>query len=1458
MWQLDRIMLRAVGHPDARFAPLDVDLTNDDPRSEIAVGTPVDTVLWMENGTGKTTLLSLALSVLRPRRSEFLSKDRDLADYVRANDVAHVVLVLSRPVPGNLLAERERLVVGQSIAWRNARHSGRTEDLQRAHWGFRASGTLDTDALPVCRDDGRPSTLNQFNEELRRLMQANPQSEYFTPDANQSRWEEWLAARQVDTEIFRQQIGINADEGHISEAFNFPSGDAFVRWVLERTTTGDGLAMLATQVGELHDLLGSREPLKHEADLCVQLASALDLMDEAHTLIEEAEAAKVGVYNDASVLAAQLDAAHTQASDHAAEQASLAEDAETRSRNAATQQRLLQRQAVTARRRAAELRLAAAQSEQQEVHKQLEDATFRRDAWQTVGDVLAQGELASRHQMLSTQLAALDDRLQPLRTQLDEVRKRFSARAHQLLDSDARTEADLRERVEQIDEERQACDSRIGAARAAATAAREAAAAAGASLEALDRQLRQAVSQGLVVDGQDLDIAFEQAQVTRDRASGDHAEAVKQHEASKQAVATARTHEQEAHAGRADAAANHHQATERAQQMATAAKAVTDNPEVRTVADTDDFDPFAVGDVLVERLRRDALAARGRVVDARVSSAATRRLDETIERTSLAPARLDLEQAVTLLREGGIDAHTGWAYLADSVSPHLHRGLSTNRPDIADGLVVDTDTDRDQALAILADSQPWAPIRVSTKSEVDDVAQSVDDGNVVIAHPALHDRDVAADLRTDLAGNLAEARNTEAELQRRAEQLAEAVGAVERLLQAWPDPTAVRDAVTTTADTLQAAHDKQRAAVEARKSAEEAFEAAAEQVATAERAANQASQRLTQTKQLRDDQRDRTPLVEKQTASLRDASNLNRAVQRDEHRLGELSREREQRLVDIAAVDNHTEAVTDRCQRLHIALDSTPAGVEHDAPDTPLDVLEEEHTYLTTQLSRERDDSGLHADLEAVEAEQAQVAAKLLRVDEQVLDLARQLAASVDAADATRRRASAAQAEQHRDELRDQSGGLRERVERLVSELAEFDGIESRPVETEGLDADECEALATQLTEQGSIESAKASELAKTAQQRSDRAAEERSRASAFEQAAKNLRASGDEIRDVAGADPWSGDDPHEAVRQIDVQLKRVNDELAEAKELRSEQHLIVRGVVDDPTNHHFGNEDEAAAPIVVELRRLAPAALGAVAGRYRDEMLSRRERIEEKLADIDRHRAALAKMLLHETESALQTLHTVGLRSRMPDGLGEWSGRQFLTIRHDQPPTDDRAMADRMTRVIDDIVDRGASPSANELQFAGVRAAVGGDGFRVRIIKPHEELRHDPVDVTELNTFSGGQRLTAAVALFLTLMNMRNLAGGNRRGAAVLLLDNPFGKSSADTFVHVQRMLAERLGVQLVYTTAVKDLGALSQFRKTIRFAKKRHTGTGSLHVVEDEGGSLRSATLDRLRDSIVGEGAA
>ena len=98
----------------------------------------------------------------------------------------------------------------------------------------------------------------------------------------------------------------------------------------------------------------------------------------------------------------------------------------------------------------------------------------------------------------------------------------------------------------------------------------------------------------------------------------------------------------------------------------------------------------------------------------------------------------------------------------------------------------------------------------------------------------------------------------------------------------------------------------------------------------------------------------------------------------------------------------------------------------------------------------------------------------------------------------------------------------------------------------------------------------------------------------------------------------------------------------------------------------------------------------------------------------------------------------------------------------------------------------------------AGSRRRCSRKGVAVEILKPDAVLRAERVPVGQMgDVFSGGQLLTAAIALYCTMAALRSNDRGRdkHRHAGTLFLDNPIGRANATYLLELQRAVVRRAG---------------------------------------------------------------
>ena len=202
MPRITRIHFASLGHRDARFPSLTLDLR--DPQ-----GHPADTIIWAENGTGKTSLLNLFFSTYQTSRRQFLgarsqSKARDLDDYVQDRDLSFIITewdtTNDRSTPELLEdAPRELFIVGQVSAWRGLdRSSG---DLRRLFFTLRPNREVRFEVLPVLGLAPPLASYEAFRDWLNDRAKQYPRLELVTT-TNQGDWRTHLEANHLDPELF--------------------------------------------------------------------------------------------------------------------------------------------------------------------------------------------------------------------------------------------------------------------------------------------------------------------------------------------------------------------------------------------------------------------------------------------------------------------------------------------------------------------------------------------------------------------------------------------------------------------------------------------------------------------------------------------------------------------------------------------------------------------------------------------------------------------------------------------------------------------------------------------------------------------------------------------------------------------------------------------------------------------------------------------------------------------------------------------------------------------------------------------------------------------------------------------------------------------------------------------------------------------------------------------------------
>ncbi|GAA4792838.1 hypothetical protein [Streptomyces ziwulingensis] len=1453
-------------------------------------------VLFLENGGGKSVLLKLIFSVMLPGHRNTLggASSGVLRKFLLADDCGHVALEWQHVQTG------ECVVVGKASEWRGRQVSNDPRKFAEAWYSFRPGPGLSLDNLPVAESTavrpsaegasgahGRRRTMKGFRDALTEAGKAYPHLEVHWEEIH-DRWIEHLGDLGLDPELFRYQREMNADEGEAAGLFAVKKDSDFTDLLLRAVTDTrdtDGLADLVggfgSKLGRRAELIAERDFTAGSVDLLGRIVEAADARARARDIHTAAERR---TRNLARRLSARGLVERSRAADLAQRVTGTAHDV-TRTESIRERGALV---AAELAYRHASLALAAAEKSAAAQKRELADARTLHSAWQAAEAVLRHRAATDRATRVSAAIQEAERDAAPAlaarsRAAVDLVRALHAATGK------AESHADE-------EEERSAALQEIGDvahrdSTAAATEAQRARSEAGhlrQRLTEVEQETAEAVRAGW------LDDSAPDADPARAALAASDAEktTVAGWDTAREAARRATEHAREAAgaesraeltaaraADAATAATRAYDAERRTAESLAAEERLTELlgldpgtrpgiPQPRQDADHDtrgetapagaaaltaeELDRFA--EELRELLDGSVTSAERQLFELRTAAADDARILGALGDGGLLPPGPDVLATVEFLGEHGIPALPGWRYLAQAVDPADHARVLAARPELVDGVIITDPASHLRAREALGEAAllPRSAVAVGTAAALLAPAPAAGSGDesvfLVPPNPAMHDEHAADAERQTLRARAAE---RDEEIRALAARLGKDRELTARLASWRTGCPAGR--LTELARLAAAAHtfaeESEAALAEARTARAEAEETAAEAVRVRDErqeAAQQARRAADALAGLAFRLRERAgwqarlrELADEATeAEARAQVCLDRARAADEDR----------RAAQRAADDARRTARALRAERSEIA--GAPDDVPEDGTEphrSSLPALREAYRAASQLYEKVGVDADLRAEQARAESDESAARADLDRLSNKVRTRAEQLLESPDGSDGPSRQAAAARAEELVQLLEsrvstasEQLGRLRGETERLAPEEAE--AHTELPEELVPKDAEHAQTLLrTATTELNTRTEALArAREAHAGLLQQHRAAEDA--AGGFDEIAALLR---DLLREHTAEDEQEETEPYpgspEEARQATAETRR---SLRGCSADLSAAEAAVRETSDILVRHANSTRyEQVRTPARQQIRELPAVALPEHAQRWADAFAPRLRVLTDELAQLERNRDSIVDRLRGLVESALATLRSAQRLSRLPEGLGEWSGQEFLRIRFEEP--DQATLTERLGEVIDEATRAAVKKNSDlrrdgmSLLLRGVAAALRPKGIAVEILKPDAVLRAERVPVGQMgDVFSGGQLLTAAIALYCTMAALRsNDRGRDRhRHAGTLFLDNPIGRANATYLLELQRAVSDALGVQLLYTTGLFDTTALAEFPLVIRLRNDADLRAGLKYISVEE----------------------
>ncbi|SFJ67640.1 hypothetical protein SAMN05421835_107207 [Amycolatopsis sacchari] len=1445
MYELSRVRLHSVGPAGARYQDVLLDFSGVGPLVKAPAQDALFTagihsaeqglprrpspasVLFLENGGGKSVLIKLIFSVMLPGRRQVVgtTNTRVLEKFVSAKDVSHVVLEWQHTETG------QRVITGKVSEWRGHVVSNDPANLVDAWFCFRPSATTGLDTLPFTAD-GRLLTMSAFQERLDEAHRAEPELE-LSWTRRHHEWTERLDALGLDTELFRYQRAMNAGEGEAADAFAFTSDEAFVEFLLKAVIPEDDPRDLADVVQTYAHNLGQRGELIAERDF---VAGALDLLTplvDEESLAAASRKLAVAARSDAQAFAGSVLARHKLESDRLAGLAAYVDETRDAEKLAEGDHRRLSAVVTELRRVVAELRLARATEDKQRLDSELADARRAAEAWRETGTVLAHVNAVRKADGIRQ---LVGEREQTAKPALEAKNAAANALARGLL-------ALAREAGEQA----QAAEERAAAAQdAAAAAQRERDEATGraaqhraeeaqlsARIEEVRAQVQQAVRDGLLTDGTQVASAAQEARARGENAANELAS----REAELERVAEEHADAQQAlHTAQQRAAAAQTRADRAASELAKANRrtdSLAAHPRLLELLGGDNVQLETDTPALLKRLREARASAEREQTALRMEESVDERALAALGDGGLLPEPPEVQAALEVLESAGVPARSGWRYLSTMDAKERERVLA-ELPHLVGGILVNDAAQLPRARTALAEAKllPNAVLPVGTTEAVRREGGTPGVEFLVSPNPAMYDEEAADTERQAILAR-------HSRRQKQLEALATAIGddaALEWKLTTWREDYPP-GALATLAEEAEAAASEfaecqEAVAVAERELAELAARRARlrEAVPALRAEARSGEERARRLGELAE----RVARIPQWTDEVERAREIvTRAEAEAEQATARATRAREEGAEEQRTADGHRRTVSSARAELAEVPGGGSVSEEDPAPKEPVDALRRAFAAASDAYAKVEVGSDLRAELDQAESAESAARAALEALDPAVREQAGRLLETADGADAATRAAALARAGRAVAALEAEHS---EAIGAVATCKAELDQLPRQNVtlDTRPRDVEHGRELIDEAAEEASA-AARAWEEAQARRAEAEHAAETANTSAAgFRLLAESLAHLAPEGEPESVFD---GD-----VEAAQARHRKLTAALTDAETAVDQAEKRVRAAADALAQYATDKRFESlSSPVRQQIISVRRDSLPASAAEWAKALRPRLRTLTDDLAQIDRHRSGIVARLQGMVEGALRMLRSAQRLSRLPEGLGDWSGQEFLRIRFADP--EEPELVEALGQVVDEAAagktsdGRDVKRDGMTLVLRGVRAAVP-KGFRVDMLKPDSVLRTERQRVSEIrDVFSGGQQLTAAIILYCTLAALRanNRGKLRNRHSGVLFLDNPIGRASAGYLLELQRVVAEALGVQLIYTTGLFDAGALSEFPLIIRLRNDADLRAGRKYLSVD-----------------------
>jgi len=1416
MAKLCRFYVSGAGNESARFNQLLVDLRD---RHE---WNPQNTIIWLRNGGGKTTLISLFYCIFIPKVSDFLGlkngKGAKLEDFVRENELA---IIATEWQPSNPGAPRRTVGV---VVLKTPR------ELRRSFFSFNATKTtsFSFQSLPVRGLSEPARSYDAFRETLNEAMREHPAIELVLTE-NQTSWIKHLDEIGLDTELFRTHLIMNAQEGGAADIFKIKSPEDFVKKFLHLAY--DESSTEEIEKG-LQGFKEKRESAPHYSKSIEFGETLVRLLTPFANDVAKRHAARLQQAALHGEVAEVRFAVQSKRAELESALSNLKEEIIGYTHTIDEKSREHRRLSGSAR----GYRTLGKRKKVEETRKEYESALeTEKKACLELAVLRAAKEFATVRALDNVYAALVRERQklhEELRPQLEDLQNlgaRLKAAwtrriadltaAHELAKEQVQTKnTDIIERTTQQAE----LLSGIVAAEKDMEAARKAIRA----YEEAHRRLRDV----------DAILANEKASDALVRLKSEAWTLANSIESTRVALAALQSRVKASRATLLDLNTSYSQAEagiERAETKLTGEEIrriqIERLPIVAEVVvggEVNIRNPY-----LRSRLEEIAEEAQAKLIQIGVLSADDRRDDVSLDKFGLLAPSADVEALISRLAASGIKtAIPAYHWLAEHFSVEKAAAFLQSNPAACSGILVQDPKELEKVRTELKNAAIRSPIvifssnpTIDTPVPTDVVVVGPEEAGMYSKQQAVYSQSVIASRRDERSVKQGEFESRRASAQTAATRIGDYLKAYpEERVQVWQEELAeARRQLTEYQQAISAAK------IEIDTLEEEIAEKSTLQTKDIDRKSevaklegnvsdfirdyeqniefnrDQFTKLSAHVEELKYDQEDNRIRIR----SLRDVlAELEKSERNQEFACREA--QREERLLPPEFIGDHVPSESGRPEDIqpefNIALASYRGLLKGSDLDGRIDAKSEELTGARREL--ERASRGVPSDRIANASEAADIDSEisdqesLTRTAGEVRAVAKQL---FDAA-----------ARENPTDSDFKAGSL-------------VDASRASQPET----SDECVLVASEYEEQAE---AIGSEIDATKQTKMI-AERSKDRTDTELIQYKGVLTGLPEVQEATNPHPqFSGIAEHDA-SFIGELAGRISKNASELGRLEKS----IDGRFESQIHPHILLPDYDAFRIEFRdrLKYLHKEDIAERAAELTNEISVAVATCKNDLEHEEQHRQIIIEQLDDIVQRATKLLSQASEVSKMPAESGAWAHQPFLRIN--VPKKSDKAeRAHYLNAAMQSWYDTNSIPHGHSLAFQCLLAVCGTKMIGIKMLKPEYVPTATAHDIVEMMKFSDGEKLTAAIVLYCVLVRLRARQRAKQflftaGDSGLLLLDNPIGKATLDEFVDLQVRVARMMGVQLVYATGIGAESALKHFSHIVRLKNSVRGRTNNDHYV-------------------------